>query len=208
MTFMDLYHTFDRRLNNPVWLCDRLGMGNENDIAHEIGCSANLVRRKVADLNIKVSMDRIFDVHTGYFHWCKRFFMPLLKTHIKKIQSGVDSVYSKTKSQNSEIFKKIIEDMDMLDDDTEKSTFGNTGMTRKEAYLLLMKFVVCLYEYDMYYAERIDYILKRLREEQSELYSDTIGDIGNPKAWYPHRPTRAAYLYMKHRNKKMGDEIR
>lgn len=78
--------------------------------------------------------------------------------------------------------------MDEQDRDTETrySTFYKL-MPRKALYLLAMKFFICLYEFDPYYAERIDYVLKRTLDHKDELYLD---ETANPQNWYPNRNTK------------------
>ena len=197
MRLRDFWLQFDKRLNNPVWLVEQSQAGNEYDSAHIIGCSPELVRKKVIQYGAGVCIDQIFEVRTGFFHYTKRFFIPLLKPYVKKIQQGIDTVFDKTKSRNADIFKQIMSEMEKVDDDKEPSTFGEFALTRKEGYLLAMKFIICLYEYDSYYAERMDYVLSRLMEKQSKVYLD---DTAKPENWYPHRNTELSYLYMFRRN--------
>ncbi len=200
----DAWYSHDKRLNDPVWLIDQLTtkQQTEANIAKLIGCSEWLVHEKAK--NVFQLPDKIFDVYTGFFHSIKWLIYPLLKQPIKKIQQGIDSVYGKTKSRNAGIFKDIILEMETLDDDTGDGNFImhhvlQLGLSRKQLYILILKFMVCLYNYDAHYAERGDYFIKRILERQSEIYLD---DVAKPENWHPHRNNKLMIQYMMLRNQK------
>lgn len=198
-TFRDIFYSFDKRLNDPVWILDKLHRSNVYEIAYEIGCSVSLVEKKINEVHLFECKDTIFRTHTGYFHFTKRFIPFLLRPFIKKITWGIDTVYDKTTSQNSKIFKKIVQELEELDKDSESSALTGLGINRKEGYLLAMKFVICLYEYDSYYIERMEYILKRIKEEQEHIKIDQ--EISKSSNWYPHRNNLEFMKFMLNRNK-------
>ncbi len=194
----DLYRQFDKRLNDPVWLTRTFRDEHKSmkEIASMIGCSEMLVNKKLESNGITMP-DQILDVHTGSFHFSKGFIVVLAKPYIKKIQRSVDTIYNKTKARNTGIFKNIIADMERLDDDNGTSSFVSLGYTRKALYLLAAKFLVCLYEYDTYYSERMDYVLKRILEQKEGFYLDAQAE---PENWYPHRDYKTQVINMFARN--------
>ncbi len=204
MGIKDIYHWFDKRLNDPVWLTRTFRDQHKSmkEIASMIGCSEKLVNKKLESNGITMP-DQILDVHTGSFHFAKRFVVIIAKPYIKKIQRSVDTIYNRTKARNTNIFKTIIADMERLDDDTGTSSFISLGYTRKALYLLAARFLVCLYEYDTYYSERMDYVLKRVVEKKDELYFDAQA---NPESWYPHRDYRIQVTNMFTRNTRVGEK--
>ncbi len=203
MNIKDIYLRLDKRLNDPVWLTRKLHDEHmsEKDIAKLIGCSEKLVHKKLYSLAV-LNPDRILDVHTGYFHYAKEFIMLLAKPYIKKIQQAVDTTYHRTKSRNSGIFKSIITDMEQLDEDDGYSSSKPIGTTRKGFYLLAAKFIVCLYEFDTYYSERIDYVLMRVLEKSDDFYLD---EQAYPENWHPHRNNKIQVINTLRRNTRKGE---
>ena len=124
------------------------------------------------DLKANAFPDEIMGIKTGWFHYSKSFIGTLIKPLMPKIQKGTDSVYDKTKSVNAKLFKEIIAELEEKDEDTGGSTGTIAGYTRKQFYILIAKFFVCLYEYDIFYAERIDFVLARLFEQGDRIYLD------------------------------------
>lgn len=200
----DLYYRFDARLNDPVWLTKKYRDEHmtEKDIAELIGCSEKLAHKRLHSLAV-LNADQILDVHTGFFHFAKEFIMLLAKPYIKRIKQAVDTTYDRTKSRNAGIFKKIISDMERLDADDGFSSSKPLGMTRKAFYILAGKFLVCLYEYDIYYSERMDYVLKKVLEQKDSFYLDLQA---NPENWYPHRDYKTQVINMLARNTEVGEK--
>lgn len=200
---IDSYHQlFNKRLNDPVWLIDQVPSASAKQIAETLGCSEQLVRKKIN--KVFETPDRVFSTYTGFFHNSKWLIYPLIRKPLKKIQQGIDSVYPKTKSRNATIFKDLILELEIFDDDKGDGNFimhhvRLLGMSRKAMYLLMLKFLVCLYEYDNYYAERADYFLKRVLDRQAEIYLD---EQAKPENWHPHRNIRVSGRYMILRNRK------
>lgn len=203
ITISDLYRRYDKRLNDPVWLTKKLHDEHipEKDIARLIGCSEKLVHDKLNSLAI-LNPDRIMDVHTGFFHYAKEFIMLIAKPYLRRVQQAVDTTYHRTKSRNSGIFKSIISDMERLDKDDGYSSSKPLGTTRKGFYLLASKFIICLYEFDTYYSERIDYALKRVLEQRDDFYIDEQSD---PENWHPNRKYKIQVINMFRRNTVKGE---
>jgi len=186
MNIKDIFYTWDHRLNDPVWMLKQLQTPYmPYEIANMIGCSEELVNRKIEHMHLFECKDTIFNTYTGYFHYTKKFITPLLRPYIKKISQGIDTIFDRCSSKNSKIFKKILQELDELDKDHEPSALAGLGMNRKEGYILAMKFMICLYEYDSYYIERMEYIMKRIMEEKENINVDN--DVANPDNWYPNR---------------------
>ncbi len=145
--------------------------------------------------------DAMWGIHTGRFHYIKRFVSPLLSPHIRKMQIAVDTHYDKTLSTNSKVFKKIIAEMEEKDNDPGTSAADALGFTRKSFYIFCMKFMITLYDFDTHYMERGDFVIRRLIEEQHNLYYDAQS---NPENWYPDRKPMiyGKYLIMRNREVK------
>lgn len=177
---------FDPRLNDPKWLETMLHQEHRSSeyIAKIIGCKTETVNKKISKLRVG-STDHWQGVYTGRFHGlAKKSLIRILKPFIKDIEQTVDEIYDKTAFVNSKIFKDLIQTLVDNDDDTGNSSADILGLPRKDFYILMLKFVVCLYEYDSYYSERIDFVLKNAFERQNEF---VIDDQANPEYWYPHR---------------------
>ena len=131
--------------------------------------------------------DNLFGVYTGRFHVLAkhRGIIRIIKPFIKNIQTTTDEIYTQTSSINSRIFKEILKDVEEVDRDIQESSAKVLGFSRKFFYLLMAKFMICLYEYDTYYAERMDYILLKVLERREEFYISGI--TTNPVNWYPTR---------------------
>jgi len=165
----------------------------------------NKFAKKDIEYNGSKYSDTWFGIHTGAFHYVKRYIIPLLSPKIKKIDVSVNKYYGKTLSNNSKIFKKIISEMEEFDKDPDE---GNTtgyklGLSRKSFYILCMKFIVVLYDFDTHYMERGDYVIRRLIEEQNKLYFD---EQSNPKNWYPNRNEKILGKYLIIRNREVKHE--
>lgn len=202
--FIDIYKRYDKRLNDPLWLYDAIRCGkSEVLIAHEIKCSITLVHAKITEK--LAHPDQGLGIYTGYFHSVKWLVYPLIKRSLKQIEKGVDSVYDKTTSRNSKIFKTIIQEIEDADEDIGDGNFimhhvKLLGISRKQLYILILKFMICLYEYDWHYTERADYALMRLLEMKDEIYIDKA--IADPANWYPHRNNAAYLKYLVQRNQR------
>lgn len=197
---------WDRRLNDPEWLSQKFHSEHlsESEIADIIGCSPELVHEKLTKLFL-TGADKIGAVYTGRFHvLAKRAIVWFAKPYIKNIQQTVDEIYDKTKARNSNLFKDILVQMEQLDRDTGYSSAKDLGVTRKEFYILLAKFLICLYEYDTYYSERIDYILKEVIAKRDEFYLD---EFANPENWSPNRNFKTLAKYIVARNTPKGELV-
>lgn len=153
-------------------------------IAKTIGCSPSLVQKKLQKFGL-AEKDSFLDVYTGRWHsLAKRGLINVVKPHIKKIERTTDEIYPKTTSKNATIFKKILSEMQDADQDTETSIGNLVGIKRKALYMLFGKFLICLYDFDTYYAERMDYVMLRLFQNSEHLYID---EQSSPINWYPNR---------------------
>lgn len=145
----------------------------------------------------KIEQDEILGVETKVFHYSKSIIGLIVKPLMPKIQKGTDSVYDKTKSVNAKLFKEIIAELEEKDKDVGGSTGSIAGYTRKQFYILIAKFFVCLYEYDIFYSERIDFVIARLFEQGDRIYLD---EQRNPLNWYPNRNTQLLTVHVLRRN--------
>lgn len=193
----NIYYRFKYpELNDYTWMQTKLKIENktEQDCADILGCDLSLIIKKRDEYGLNLN-DRVFNVYTGRFHALAkhRGIVALAKPFIKNIEKTVDEIYNRTTSINSRIFKEIITDMEKVDRDVEDSSAKVLGYGRKAFYLLMMKFVICLYEFDTYYAERIDYCLMLLLEKKEEIYLSPI--TTNPAHHYPTRTQEALQQY-------------
>ena len=95
------------------------------------------------------------------------------------------------------MFKAIIEEMDEMDKDTGLNMAKRLHLTRKQFYLLVARFTIVLYEFDSYYAERIDFILDKVTKQHDKFYID---ELANPINWAPNRSAFVASQYFALRN--------
>ena len=168
-------------------------------IAKTIGCSPQLVQKKLQTFGL-TSKDEFFQVYTGRWHsLAKRGLINAAKPHIKKIETTTNEIYPRTTSKNATVFKKILSEMQEADQDTLSSMGGILGMTRKATYMLIGKFAICLYDFDTYYAERMDYIIRRLFESGDLLYID---EQSFPSNWYPNRNNETTGKYLINRTEE------
>ena len=208
--FKNRYHYFfSKKLNKGHWLTTQIHdlKRSNSDIAKEIGCSEKYVKMKVAKRIKKgeISKDVINGVHTCEFHLItKSKIVIIFKLFKNKITKPIDELYPQIKSRNAKIFAKILLEIDQKDKDTQGSTGIKVGLNinRKDLYLLAGKFIIVLYEFDSYYAERMDYLLKRILEHNGTFYFD---ELANPDNWYPNRSGMLAALYFTRRN--LDDDI-
>lgn len=193
----NLYYRFKYpELNNYTWIMQKLRIENKTpeEIAAILGCNIELIMKKRDEFGLSAP-DRVFNVYTGRFHMLgkHRGIVALIKPFVKNIEKSVDEIYGRTTSINSRIFKEIVTDMEKVDRDVEDSSAMVLGYGRKAFYILMMKFVVCLYEYDTYYAERMDYALMQLLSRKEEIYLSPI--TTNPAHHYPTRTQDALQQY-------------
>jgi len=203
------YYYFNENLNKGYWLNQQTyGLKrSSSDIANEIGCSENCLIRKIKTRRKKghLSNDIINRVHTSHFHNITKYkLMFIFKLFYNKINDPIDELYPKVKSRNGKIFKKIILEMENQDKDTGISAARHLNLTRKTFYLLAARFVVVLYEFDSYYAERMDYFLKRTCEMHNKFYFD---DLANPVNWYPNRSGLHTAMYFALRNNDYDEKV-
>ena len=196
-TLSDIYYNLRyRKLSDPAWLQQKIvNEGRKPDeIAEIVGCDVDLINKKLGIFGLTAT-DRLFGVYTGRFHVLAKHkgIVKLIKPFIKNIQMTTDEIYTQTSSINSRIFKEILEDVDKVDRDIQESSAKVLGFSRKFFYILMAKFMICLYEYDTYYAERMDYILLRVLERKEEFYISAI--TINPEHWYPTRSEEALQQY-------------
>lgn len=207
---LDIRHYFlNKKLNKGHWLTIQIyDKGRSHaDIANEIGCSVKCVDKKVTKRrkNGQVSPDIIAGVRTGKFHIVTKSSLVFIFRLFKhKITDPIDELYPQIKSKNAKIFAKILLEMEQKDKDTQNSSGLKAGLSRKELYLLAGKFIIVLYEYDSYYAERMDYFLKHILEHCGTFYLDELAD---PENWYPNRTALLATKYFAMRNFEDNDKV-
>jgi hypothetical protein len=185
-----------RELSDPAWLQQKFvnEKRSPDDIAGIIGCDVSVVNKKLVIFGL-MATDTVFGVYTGRFHTLAKHkgIIKLMKPFIRNIETTTDEIYTRTASINSRIFKEILDDVEKVDRDVQDSSAKVLGFTRKYFYLLMAKFIICLYEFDTYYAERMDYILLRVLERKEEFYLSAI--TTNPGHWYPTRSQEALQQY-------------
>lgn len=167
-----------------------------DEIAKQLNQSVESVKERLIKYDLMqpngdVIPGTFLGIFTGRFHYAKADLIAAIKTikRTEKVIKRSDELYTQTKSINARILKEIIAEMDQADDDTEEFSAGAAlGMTRKETYQAGAHFGIVLYDIDMVYAERIDYLLKRIIERGDEFYFDAQSDPAN---WYPHRNDKA-----------------
>ena len=203
MILKDIYdYFFNKKLQDHIWLNHQtyhLHIGNDK-IAELAGCSIKSLNWKTAHFRKKglIMKDELGGIPTGQFHAvAKKFFVIIIQPFIPKITKHVDALYPKVKSRNGRMFKKIIEEMDEKDRDTGLNMAQRLHLTRKQFYLLAARFTVVLYEFDSYYAERIDFILDKITKQHDKFYIDELAD---PQYWAPYRPRFLMAKYFAMRN--------
>ena len=162
------------------------------DIAKYLNCTVAQVKTKLIKYDMMrpdgtVTPGTFLGIFTGRFHYAKADLIAAIKTikRTEKVVKRTNELYTQTKSVNARILKEILAEMDKADDDTDEFSAGAAlGMTRKETWQAGAHFGIVLYDIDMVYAERIDYLLKRIIERSGEFYFDAQSD---PENWYPHR---------------------
>lgn len=171
------------------------------DIAKHLDCTTDQVKTKLIKYDMMrmdgtVTPGTFLGVFTGRFHYAKADLIAAIKSikRTEKVIKRTDELYTQTKSVNAGILKEILAEMDTQDDDTEAFSAGAAlGMTRKETWNAAAHFGIVLYDIDIVYAERIDYLLKRIIERGNEFYFDAQSD---PENWYPHRNEKAFNEYI------------
>lgn len=196
-TLSDKYYNLRyQELNNPAWMQQKFvnEKRTPDEIAKIVGCDINLINKRLVAFGL-TTKDKLFGVYTGRFHKLAKHkgVLKLIKPFIKNIQITTDEIYTQTSSINSRIFKEILEDVEKVDRDVQESGARVLGFSRKFFYLLMARFMICLYEYDTYYAERMDYILLKVLERKEEFYISAI--TTNPEHWYPTRSQEALQQY-------------
>lgn len=197
---------FDRRLNSYAWLHSKFHINQMTiqQIADIIGCSPEIVNKKLLKHNL-LGRDKILDVYTGRFHSGKHLIMRLLKKrYLGKIEKSIDEIYPKVTSRNSLIMQDILSSMDKFDCDDGTSAGGALGMTRKETYILAAKFLICLYDYDSQYEERIDWFLREMIRRRKELFFD---ESSNPENWFPNRDFHKWQKHFFAKRTKVGEQV-
>lgn len=193
----DIYYNLRyKELSDPAWMQQKFvnEKRTPDEIAAHVGCDVDLINKKLKVFGLTGS-DKLFGVYTGRFHILAKHkgIVKLVKPFIKNIQTTTNEIYTQTSSINTRIFKEILEDVNKVDRDIQDSSAKVLGFSRKYFYLLMAKFMICLYEYDTYYAERMDYILLRILERKEEFYLSAI--TTNPEHWYPTRSQEALQQY-------------
>ena len=171
------------------------------DIAKYLNCSVESVKEKLIKYDMmqpngKVTPGTFIGVFTGRFHYAKADLIAAISaiSRVNKVVKRTDEIYMQTKSVNARILKDIIDEMNELDDDRDELSAGAAlGMTRKETWQAGAHFGIALYDVDMLYSERIDYLIKRIIERRGEFYFDQHSD---PKNWYPHRDKKLFNEYI------------
>ena len=190
------YNLRYRELSDPAWMQQKYvnEKRSSEEIAKMVGCNVSLINKRIQSFGL-TAKDSLFGVYTGRFHVLGKHkgIIKLIKPFIKNIETTTNEIYTQTSSINSKIFKEIIDDVEKVDHDGEKSSAKVLGFTRKYFYLLMAKFMVCLYEFDTYYAERMDYMLLKMLERGNEFYLSGI--TTNPDNWYPTRSQEVLQQY-------------
>lgn len=184
------YYFFNKKLQDHIWLNHQICHlhNTPSDIIKLAGCSHKSLKWKETHFRKKglIMKDELGGIHTGTFHAVgKKLVILILQPFIPKITKIVNQYYPKVKSRNARIFSTIINEMESVDRDEGSSMAKRLKLTRKQFYLLAAKFTIVLYEFDSYYAERMDFILKRVTEQHDKFYLD---ELANPKYWAPYRP--------------------
>lgn len=205
MILKDIYdYYFNKKLKDHVWLNHQMYHLHKtsDEIANLSNCSIRSLKWKEAHFRKKglIIRDELKGIQTGPFHAvAKKFIIIIIQPFIPKITKHVNKLYPQVKSRNGRIFKEIIEEMDEKDRDKGLNMAQRLHLTRKQFYLLAARFTIVLYEFDSYYAERIDFILKKITEQHDKFYIDELAD---PQYWAPYRPRflMAKYFAMRNTN--------
>lgn len=199
---------YSGKLANPAWLQQRhIYEGRSvEDIAKELNVSTEFIEKKINAFGLNAK-DAIVGVYTGRWHsLAKKGAMRIMKPAIKQIEETTEEVYCRTTSRNSALFKHILVELGDIDKDTGESSGRIFGKTRKQFYILMMKFMICLYEYDTYYAERMEYVLHRILQNQENIYISK--EMSDPDNWYPNRSHEVLLRYMQFRITGAQSEIK
>lgn len=170
------------------------------EIAYKMNWDIDKTKKKLIEYDImredgSVIPGTFLGVFTGRFHYAKADLISAIKT-IKKTEKVIkrtDELYTQTKSVNAGIVKEILAEMYAVDKDTDEMSAGAAlGMTRRETWNAGAHFGIVLYDIDVVYAERIDYLLKKIIERKDEFYFDAQSD---PENWYPNRDNKILNEY-------------
>ena len=170
------------------------------EIAYKMNWDIDKTKKKLIEYDImredgSVIPGTFLGVFTGRFHYAKADLISAIKT-IKKTEKVIkrtDELYTQTKSVNAGIVKEILAEMYAVDKDTDEMSAGAAlGMTRRETWNAGAHFGIVLYDIDVVYAERIDYLLKKIIERKDEFYFDVQSD---PENWYPNRDNKILNEY-------------
>lgn len=170
------------------------------EIAYEMNWNIDKTKEKLIEYDIMredggIIPGTFLGIFTGRFHYAKADLISAIKT-IKKTEKVIkrtDELYTQTKSINAGIVKEILAEMYAVDKDTDEMSAGAAlGMTRRETWNAGAHFGIVLYDIDVVYAERIDYLLKRIIERKDEFYFDIQSD---PENWYPNRDNKILNEY-------------
>ena len=170
------------------------------EIAYKMNWDIDKTKKKLIEYDImredgSVIPGTFLGVFTGRFHYAKADLISAIKIikQTDKVVKRTDELYTQTKSINAGIVKEILAEMYVVDKDTDEMSAGAAlGMTRRETWNAGAHFGIVLYDIDMVYAERIDYLLKRIIERRDEFYFDAQS---NPENWYPHRDNKILNEY-------------
>ena len=173
---------------------------SQEEIAHKMNWSIDKTKKKLIEYDImkedgSVIPGTFLGVFTGRLHYAKADLIAVIKTikQTEKVIKRTDELYPQTKSINPGIIKEILAEMYAVDKDTDEMSAGAAlGMTRRETWNAGAHFGIVLYDIDMVYAERIDYLLKRIIERKDEFYFDVQSD---PENWYPNRDNKILNEY-------------
>lgn len=171
------------------------------EIAKQLNSNVEDIKEKLIAYDLmkpdgKVKPGTFLGIFTGRFHYAKADLIAAIKAvrQTGKVIKRTDEIYTQTKSINARILKEIVAEMDEADNDTDEFSAGAAlGMTRKETWQAGAHFGIVLYDIDMVYAERIDYLLKRIIERGGEFYFNAQSD---PENWYPTRDNKIFSEYI------------
>lgn len=165
------------------------------DIAKIVGCSVNLVNDRLLHYGVN-NREYLMKVYTGRFHAIAKHmgFVKLVKPFIKNIETTTDEIYPRLTSINAKIFRDILDEVVDEDRDDGDSSGGVLGYSRKKFYHIIGKFVICLYDFDSYYAERIDRLIYKFMLRMDEVFLSSI--TCDPANHYPTRTSAMLSAYM------------
>jgi len=165
------------------------------DIAKIVGCNVDLVNKRLLHYGVN-NREYLMKVYTGRFHAIAKHmgFVKLVKPFIKNIETTTDEIYPRLTSINAKMFRDILDETHEECRDTGSSSGHVLGYPRKAFWYIIGKFVICLYDFDSYYAELFDRMIYKLMLRMDEVFLSSI--TCDPANHYPTRSKRMLSAYM------------